>query len=90
MIAAALLALLGIGLLATGTPRQAGLLFGDRLYRRRRVLLRRAGFGLLAVSLGIALRDPDRARHLIAWIGTIGVEALVVALALTWQTTPRA
>lgn len=83
MIAAALLALAGIGLIAAGTPRQAGLLARAGIGHARRKALRAAGAALLAVSLGVALTGDDRARHIVGWTGAIGVEAIAVALVFT-------
>jgi hypothetical protein len=83
MIAALLLALPAILLIGAATPRQADLLFGNRLRRAGRKTLRLAGFVLLAFSLGAALVDPDQARAFVTWVGGIGVEALLVALAFT-------
>ena len=87
MTAAAPVALLAIALLACGTPRQAQALFGDRLREPHRRGLRIAGIALLVVSLVLALAGGDRARHLVGWIGTIGIEALVVALFATLRTS---
>jgi hypothetical protein len=83
MIVAALLALPGIMLFAAGTPRQTAALFGDRMGRSGRRGLRLGGFALLAASFAVSQIDADRARHLIALLGAIGVEAAIVALAFT-------
>lgn len=84
MIAASLLALVGIALLAAGTPRQADLLFRAKLAEPSRRALRLAGLVLLAFSLGAALAGDDRARAFIGWVGVIGMEALAFALAFSW------
>lgn len=83
MILAALLAVPGVALFAAGTPRQTAALFGNRIDRTARRALRLGGFAFLAASLAVALVDGDRARHLIAYIGTIGIEACIVALIFT-------
>ena len=90
MIVASVLALTGILLLAAGTPRQAATLFGDRVNRPGRRMLRFGGFALLAASLYLASIDGDRARHLVACIATIGIEAAIVALIFTVRSgSPR-
>jgi hypothetical protein len=86
MIVPALLALTAILLVAAGTPRQSTTLFGDRADRKHRRALRLGGFAVLAASFVIALIDDDRARHVIAYLGTIGVEACIVAILFTWRS----
>jgi len=91
MILATMLALPGVALAATGTPRQTSVLFGDRMREPGRRRLRLLGFALLAASLATTMIDTDRARHLIAWIATIGIEAGLVALVFTMRSrSPRA
>ena len=90
MILAILLALLGVPLVAAGTPRQAAMLFGDRFGRSGRRALRLAGLACLAASLYASLRGDDRARHFIACLGAIEVVACAVALMLTVRAgSPR-
>ncbi len=86
MIGTILLSTPAIALLAAGTPRQAAALFRGRLHEPRRKTCRVAGLCLLATSLCAALTGDDRARHLVSWIGAIGIEALLLALALTAET----
>ncbi len=89
MMIAALSALPGILLVAAGTPRQAAALSSHRLHQARRRALRLDGFALLLLSLGVATTGADRARHLVAWIGTIGLEAVAVALLFTAGSRSR-
>jgi peptidoglycan/LPS O-acetylase OafA/YrhL len=77
------LALLAILLLGVTTHRQQMALFARPLARRTRHRLRALGWGLLGLSLIAALAGPDRARHLIAWIGTCGLFSLAIALGLS-------
>ena|ERR1700758_298109 len=79
----ALLALPAIALIAAATPRQAEALFGAGFGRAPRKAVRLAGFVLLAFSLGAALKEGDRARTIVGWIGLVGLEAMLVALACT-------
>ncbi len=80
MTSALLLALASIALIGAATPRQADQLFGRHFARKRRIIMRRAGFALLAFSLGLVLGSADQARALIGWVGAIGLEALFIAL----------
>ena len=84
MTAAALLALVGVAMLAAGARRQAAALFDADLGRPARSGLKLAGWLLLCASFAMVLAGDDRARMTIAWIGVIAVEALVIAMALSW------
>ncbi|MBB2202315.1 DUF3325 family protein [Gluconacetobacter tumulisoli] len=86
----ALLGLVAVPLLALGTTRQATDLFTPPLDATRCRRLRGTGWSFLLAGFLAVLFSGDVARTLVGWIGQLGLDALVTALACTLVRTRRA
>jgi cell division protein FtsW (lipid II flippase) len=81
---ALLLLAIGVLLIASATPRQAGVASPSRVR-----VSRLAGWSFLVVSLGMMLGNVDAARNFVAWVCAAGVIALLVALGFTARRKDR-